>query len=115
MGVTMKVEQRQRTNVEWNPIGPERLVTRALGKVLFELDCKSVVELYKAYLGEKSNDLLGNAILFSICMRMDGCDPVVSRILSVNENEQSMTFSIEIPEGSYGRFMKSDSQRQRVS
>lgn len=36
----------------WDPFGPERLITRSKGNILYELDGKSALELYKRYLGE---------------------------------------------------------------
>ena len=36
----------------WDTFGPERLITRSKGNVLYELDGKSALELYKKYLGE---------------------------------------------------------------
>src|SRR5256885_621748 len=36
----------------WGIFGPERVVTRSSGNVLFELDGKPALELYKRYLGD---------------------------------------------------------------
>ena len=41
----------------WDPFGPERLVTRSAGNVLYELDGRSALELYKNYLGDHAADL----------------------------------------------------------
>ncbi len=38
----------------WTPFGPDRLITRSRGNVLYELDDRSALELYKKYLGEHS-------------------------------------------------------------
>jgi hypothetical protein len=42
----------------WDPFGPERLITRSQGNILYELDGKSVLELYKLYLGDHAKGLL---------------------------------------------------------
>ncbi len=36
----------------WDPFGPERLVTRSEGNVLYELDGQPALDLYRLYLGE---------------------------------------------------------------
>jgi hypothetical protein len=41
----------------WDPFGPERLVTRSKGNVLFELDGRPALGLYKQYLGEHAKGL----------------------------------------------------------
>jgi hypothetical protein len=96
----------------WDPFGPERLITRSRGNVLFELDGKSALELYKRYLGEHAAGLPATGLLFPLTLRShEGETGVVRTILSVNEEEQSMTFAGNVPEGSYGRFMKANFDR----
>src|SRR5207302_8432522 len=41
----------------------------------------------------------------------DGSMPVVRTILAVREDEQSMTFAGDMPEGAYARFMKANCDR----
>lgn len=41
----------------WDSFGPERVITRAKGNVLYEIDGKSAVDLYKQYLGEYAKGL----------------------------------------------------------
>ena len=36
----------------WQPFGPLRTITRAEGNVLYELDGRSALDLYKTYLGD---------------------------------------------------------------
>lgn len=96
----------------WDPFGPERLITRAKGNVLFELDGKSALELYKRYLGEHATGLPATGLLFPLCIRTPGGDAgVVRTILAVNEDEQSMTFAGDIPVGGYARLMKANFDR----
>ena len=40
----------------WDRFGPERRITRSRGNVLFELDGKPALQLYKTYLGERAED-----------------------------------------------------------
>jgi hypothetical protein len=39
----------------WSPFGPERVITKAVGNVLYELDDRSALELYKTYLGDHAD------------------------------------------------------------
>lgn len=96
----------------WDSFGPERLITNSKGNVLFELDGHSALELYKKYLGEHAKDLPATGLLFPLCIRSKSGDKgIVRTILSVDENEHSMTFAGDVPEGSYARFMKANFDR----
>lgn len=96
----------------WDPFGPDRLVTRSSGNVLYDLDGRSALELYKKYLGDMARELPASALLFPLCIRTgEGEEGIVRTILSINEPERSMTFAGDIPEGSYARFMKANFER----
>ena len=96
----------------WDPFGPERLITRSEGNVLYELDGRSALELYKTYLGPHARELPASGLLFPLSLRAEeGGTPVVRTILSVNEEESSMTFAGDVPVGCYARFMKANFDR----
>ncbi|NTV30075.1 MAG: hypothetical protein HGA80_08360 [Candidatus Omnitrophica bacterium] len=96
----------------WDPFGPERVVTRSSGNVLYELDNHSALALYKQYLGEHAAGLPATGLLFPLSMRTeDGQQSVVRTILSVDEKEGSMTFAGTIPQGSLARLMKANFDR----
>lgn len=96
----------------WDPFGPERVITRSAGNVLYELDGRSALELYKRYLGAHAADLPASGLLFPLSLRLPGGDtPVVRTILGVNEEEQSMTFAGDVPEGALARLMKANFER----
>ncbi len=96
----------------WDPFGPERLITRSRGNILFELDGKSALALYKQYLGEHAAGLPATGLLFPLSLRVrEGSNPVVRTLLAVNEADQSMTFAGTMPEGTYARLMKANFER----
>lgn len=96
----------------WDPFGPERLITSSEGNVLYELDNRSALELYKTYLGPHASDLPASGLLFPLSLRTaEGDTPVVRTILSVDEEDRSMTFAGDVPTGSYARFMKANFDR----
>jgi len=96
----------------WDPFGPERLITKSKGNVLFELDGRSALQLYKLYLGEHAKGLPATGLLFPLSLRTgSGETGVVRTILSVDEERQSMTFAGDVPEGAYARLMKANFDR----
>ncbi len=97
----------------WDIFGPERVVTRSTANVLFELDGKPALALYKTYLGELASGLPGTGLLFPLALRRDSNDddPVVRTLLAVDEAAQSLTFAGNVPEGSIVRLMKANLDR----
>ena len=100
------------SNGGWDSFGPYRRVTRSKSNVLYELEGRSALELYKQYLGDLASGLPGTALLFPLSIKTDdNSEPVVRTVLSVNEADQSMTFAGDIPEGSMARLMKANFDR----
>lgn len=96
----------------WDPFGPERLITRSEGNVLYELDGQSALELYKKYLGVHANELPAAGLMFPLSIRPKTDEAgVVRTILAVDEKEQSMTFAGDVPAGTYARLMKANFDR----
>ena len=95
----------------WDSFGAERLITRSRGNVLYELDGKSALELYKKYLGE-NNASPAEALMFPLALRTeDEGYGLVRSVMSINEEDQSMTFAGDMPEGGYARLMKANFNR----
>lgn len=96
----------------WDPFGPERLITRADGNVLYEMDGRSALELYKKYLGEHARGLPVTGLSFPLSIRCrDDDNSVVRTISSVNEDDKSLIFAGDVPEGAYARLMKANFDR----
>lgn len=92
----------------WSIFGPIRTITKSLGPVLYELDGKPALELYKKYLGDEAKNLPSSALSFpsAIWSPDEDFDSYVIRtVLSVDEDEQSITFAGEIPQGHHMRLM----------
>ncbi len=93
----------------WDEFGRERLVTKSEKNVLYELDGRSALDLYKEYLGPYLNELPGSALLFPLSVKIDDeSSNLVRTILSINEQEKSMTFAGNLPVGSKVRLMKAN-------
>lgn len=92
----------------WDEFGPERTITRSEKNVLYEIDGKSALDLYKQYLGDYVDELPGSALLFPISLRLTDSGNLVRTILSIDEEKKSMTFAGNLPEGSKVRLMKAN-------
>lgn len=93
----------------WESFGLERTVTKSDRNVLYEIDNKNVLDLYKKYLGKYAKELPGSALLFPLSIKLnDKEDLIVRTILSIDEQNQSMTFAGDLPYGSKVRFMKAN-------
>ena len=87
----------------------QKRVTNSSSNILLELEDQNALDLYKKYLGEESKNLPGSALLFPLSVTIPGATiPVVRTILSINEEDKSMTFAGDIPVGSEVRFMKAN-------
>ena len=92
--------------------GPERLVTKSEGNVLYELDGQPALRLYKEYLGELASDLPASGLLFPLALRSDGDDKeLVRTILAVDDERESLTFAGEIPIGHRAKLMQASFER----
>ena len=96
----------------WDSFGLDRIVTRSDGNILYEIDGQPALDLYKSFLGDKAKNLPASALLFPLSMR-DSEDrvPVVRTILGISEDEKSLTFAGDIPQGSFVRLMKANNDR----
>jgi hypothetical protein len=96
----------------WSIFGPERRITSSDGNVLYELDGKPALALYKSYLGELATGLPATALLFPLAVRAGrGDEQVVRTILAVDEERQSMTFAGDVPQGSLAQLMMGNLDR----
>jgi hypothetical protein len=96
----------------WESFGLERTVTKSKENVLFEIDDKNALDLYKKYLGKYADELPSSALLFPLSIKFyQDQEPIVRTILSIDEKNSSMTFAGDIPTGSQIRFMKANFDR----
>lgn len=92
----------------WLDFGPERYITRSEGHVLYELDGKPALDLYKEYLGVLADGLPGAGLLFPLSIRPPLSDrkPLVRTVLAVDESLRSLTFAGDVPQGHIARLMR---------
>lgn len=96
----------------WDVFGPERVVTKSRANVLYELDGRPALELYKAYLGDYAARLPASALLFPLRVGPQrGGQGLVRTILACDEADGSMTFAGNVPEGSFAQLMRANLDR----
>lgn len=96
----------------WKPFGPERLVTKAKGNILYELDNKPALDLYKKYLGDKSSQLPAAALLYPLGVKTEEEEQsYVRTILNINEEYNAMIFAGDIPVNSRVQLMMTNVER----
>jgi len=97
----------------WDVFGPERRITRSKGNVLFELDGKPALDLYKHYLGDDAKRLPGSALLFPLkVFRPSHPNEALTRtIVAIDEEHRTMTFAGDMPEGYSAQLMRGNFDR----
>jgi hypothetical protein len=95
----------------WRPYGPTRRVTKAQGSVLFELDDKPALALYKEYLGEKAAQLPASGLFYPFGI-LFGDDhkriELIRTILDVDHDQQSLMLAGNMPMGARVCLMHAD-------
>ena len=97
----------------WDTLGLSRTVTKSKDNILYELDGKPALEIYKRYLGDKAKELPASGLLFPLELR-EGSDTEESKVrtvLGIDESNQSITFAGNIPQGSEVTLMKANFNR----
>lgn len=87
----------------WKPFGPLRRVTRAEKNILFELDGKPALALYKEYLGDKVEGLPGSGLLYPFAIMDENrtdTKGLIRTILGINEEQNSLILAGNMETGS---------------
>lgn len=97
----------------WDVLGLERRVTRSERNVLYELDGRPALELYKQYLGDRAAELPASCLFFPLAIRTEESPehPLVRTILAIDEEQQSMTFAGDIPQNAMAQLMRANLDR----
>ena len=96
----------------WDKFGPERTVTRSRGNIVYELDGRPILELYREYLGDLAGELPASGSLFPLALRQPGSEKqLVRTIIGVDEAEQSLTFAGDVTQGHQVQLMHANFHR----
>lgn len=98
----------------WKPYGPPRKVTKSIKNVVYELDGKPALSLYKMYIGAAfSKHLPGSGLKFPLAVIEAGKREVdkVRTLLAIDESNSSLTFAGNIEEGETVRLCQTNHDR----
>ncbi|MCK5781491.1 MAG: FIST C-terminal domain-containing protein [Flavobacteriales bacterium] len=96
----------------WDSFGVDRIITKAKGNVLYEIDGEPVLDLYKNFLGDQAKNLPASGMLFPLSLRLKANNrPVVRTVISYSEKDKSLTFGGNVQEGAIVRLMKANMDR----
>ncbi|MFA6061204.1 MAG: FIST N-terminal domain-containing protein [Gallionella sp.] len=93
----------------WEEFGAERLVTKSVGNVVYEIDGEPALDLYKRYLGEQAAQLPASGLRFPLSIQASKTDMALIRtLLAVDEASRSLTFAGDVPQGYLCKLMRTN-------
>ena len=93
----------------WEEFGAERIVTRSVGNVVYEIDGEPALDLYKRYLAEQAQDLPASGLRFPLSIQANKSElPLIRTLLAVDETEHSLTFAGDVPQGYISKLMRTN-------
>lgn len=104
------VEVKTGSKGGWSPFGPSRRVTKSKMNILYELDGKPALDLYKEYLGDKAEGLPSSGLLYPFAVLDENHSEIglIRTILDVNHEDKSLVLAGNIDEGSLVGLMHAD-------
>lgn len=95
----------------WDEFGTERNVTKSTNNIVYTIDDEPALGLYKKYLGEQAADLPASGLRFPLSIRSNSNSadtPLIRTLLAVNEENQSLTFAGDVPQGYICKLMRTN-------
>ena len=93
----------------FDAFGIERTVTKSKENILYELDGRPILDLYKEYLGEYSSKLPVSGLFFPLSIRArDSNYSYVRTVSGVDEENKCLKFAGDIPQGYYAKLMRAN-------
>lgn len=90
----------------FQPLGPARKVTKATDNVVYEIDGKPALELYKAYLGDRVMQKMESLLAFPLQITEEGKDyATVRTVLQIENTDGSVVLAGNCPEGATVQLM----------
>ena len=98
----------------WKPYGPPRTVTKSEKNVVFEMDGKPALPLYRMYIGEAfSKGLPGTGLKFPLAVIEEGKRDVekIRTLLAIDAKNNSLTLAGNVEEGETVRLCQTNHER----
>jgi len=84
----------------WKGIGKERIVTKAVKNIVYEIDGKRAIDFYKKYLNITSDDMPQVGIEYPLEVRMRNGQVVYRAVLDIDEESGALIFAGHVEEKS---------------
>lgn len=94
----------------WDPHGGHRMITRAEGNVLHELDGVPALDVYRELLGDKAKGLPATGLLHPLMVTTKSGE-FVRTLLGVDEKRKALIFAGDVPQGTKTYFMRAENDR----
>lgn len=90
----------------WAEFGINRRITKSKENILYEIDHQPALELYKNYLGSLAAELPASGLRFPLKITKGSEPSVIRTLLGIDEDNQSLIFAGDVPEGAMTLLMK---------
>lgn len=96
----------------WRTFGPARRVTRVRDNILYELDGKPALDLYKKYLGEKASGLPATGMPYPLAILGDDLNAtgLIRSVKDVDHESRSLILGGSIPHNSFVCLMHANNE-----
>jgi hypothetical protein len=98
----------------WKPYGPPRKITRSVKNVVYEMDGKPALPLYRMYIGDAyAKGLPGTGLKFPLAIIEEGKRDVekIRTLLAIDTDNNSLTFAGNVEEGETVRLCQTNHDR----
>jgi hypothetical protein len=93
----------------WEEFGNEIQITKSNKNTIIELNHEPALKIYSQFVNKHMPSSEGQSLLFPVSIKSNDTQPSVYRkIKSINEDEKSITFDGDVPEGSYIKMMRAN-------
>jgi len=94
----------------WHTFGLQRKITKSAKNILYEIDGKPALEVYKKYLGEFAKELPSSALLFPFLFLDEEEHGLARTILGIDENKGSLVLAGDVIENGYIKLMQASTE-----
>ena len=104
----------------WVGIGADKLITHSEGNIVYTIDGKPALDVYKEYLNVRDMDLPEIGIEYPLMIKKRGKQNVLRAVINVDREKRSLIFAGSVPNGSIVSFSSSpgfeviESTKQKV-
>jgi hypothetical protein len=94
----------------WDEFGTERTITKSIGNIVYKIDNKPALDLYKRYLGDLATDLPKTGLRFPLKVWQENHEDkaVIRTLMGIDEVEKSLTFVSDVPQGYKAKLMNTN-------